>query len=197
MFCKNCGTQMPDGSKFCEKCGTSTDAVIQRGRQSQMDVAALKKDTPVIALGMAVIAFISGIITLFNLFDVTISSGENSAVTPVSYVLQQKNTGMVRAGNIIFGLVLLVIAIIGFLFFIKRYGINAYDSLTSASFLTKESPLFAMGLLGSIGAVLQFIFFIATGDGDGSIYTPWFTWVLLALFVGSILLDKCVLSKKK
>lgn len=25
MFCKNCGTQLPDGSKFCGKCGSSTD----------------------------------------------------------------------------------------------------------------------------------------------------------------------------
>ncbi len=25
MFCKNCGTQLPDGTKFCSSCGSSTD----------------------------------------------------------------------------------------------------------------------------------------------------------------------------
>lgn len=25
MFCKNCGTQLPDGTRFCSSCGSSTD----------------------------------------------------------------------------------------------------------------------------------------------------------------------------
>ena len=26
MFCKNCGNELPDGSKFCSKCGAAVQA---------------------------------------------------------------------------------------------------------------------------------------------------------------------------
>ena len=29
MFCSTCGTQLPDNSKFCDNCGTATDAPVQ------------------------------------------------------------------------------------------------------------------------------------------------------------------------
>ena len=35
MFCSNCGTQMPDGSKFCASCGNQMSAPIQAAQPVQ------------------------------------------------------------------------------------------------------------------------------------------------------------------
>ena len=33
MFCPNCGTKLPDDSKFCENCGTALGGVITEEKQ--------------------------------------------------------------------------------------------------------------------------------------------------------------------
>ena len=35
MFCSNCGTQMPDGSKFCASCGNQMSAPVQAAQPVQ------------------------------------------------------------------------------------------------------------------------------------------------------------------
>lgn len=53
MFCRNCGQQLPDGSLFCPRCGTS----VQAGASPVQD-----KNQP--APGMAVLSFFLPIVGL-------------------------------------------------------------------------------------------------------------------------------------
>ena len=169
----------------------------QQAPQQQMDFASLKKYTPFIAVGMAVIALIFGILVLFNCFDVTVSSlGYTSPAYDVSLLLEDSDTAMIQVGNILFGLILIVIAAVGGLFFAKNFGVKIYDSLTSVPFIKKDSPLFAMGALGAIGALFHFICFLCSGPTGISVNTPWFTWVILVVFAGIAAVDKFVFEKK-
>ena len=45
MFCKNCGTPMKDGAKFCPKCGARQEAADQ-GRMEQASTAAPSPKKP-------------------------------------------------------------------------------------------------------------------------------------------------------
>lgn len=206
MFCEKCGFHLSDDSKFCEKCGASLQPNNQPAPQQQGGINSLKQYTPLIAVGLAVIALIFAIIILFNLFDVTATVsmggfGSASDSGPVADVIEGGEMGSISVGNVIFGLILVVIAAVGGLFFAKKFGVKIYDSLTSVPLLAKESPLFGMGVLGAIGAVIHFICFLCAGKSEGgfslSISTPWFTWVLLVLFAGIAVLEKFVFNKKK
>ena len=42
MFCKNCGNQIPDGVRFCPKCGKVTGAVLSN--QSAINQNAANKN---------------------------------------------------------------------------------------------------------------------------------------------------------
>ena len=177
--------------------------------QQPMNIASLKKYTPFIAVGMAAIALIFGIIVLFNMFDVsaTVSAGSwgsQTASGDVSEILEGDGMGIIQVGNIIFGLVLIVIAAVGGLFFAKNYGVKIYDALTAVPFVKKDSPLFAMGALGAIGALIHFICFLCAGSSESSfgvtasvsVSAPWFTWVILIVFAGIAALDMFVFNKK-
>lgn len=173
-------------------------------------LAAVKQYTPFIAVGMAAIALIFGIITLFNLFDVsaTLSAGSygtNTSSGPVADLIGEDGMGMLLVGNIIFGIILIAVAAIGGLFFAKNYGVKVYDSLTAIPFVTNESPLFVMGALGAIGAILQFICYLFAGTSESmfgitasiSISVAWFTWVILVVFTAVAVFDMFFLNKKK
>lgn len=65
MFCKNCGTQMNDGTKFCPSCGANQDAQQSRGaapQSSQSDVEQNK--------GMAILSYL-GFLVLIPFFAAT------------------------------------------------------------------------------------------------------------------------------
>ena len=40
MFCKNCGKELPDGSRFCEKCGTAQDIIAAGTRTAEVQATA-------------------------------------------------------------------------------------------------------------------------------------------------------------
>ena len=42
MFCSRCGAQIPEGSKFCEKCGTSIDQPIEASNKKEPKKGLLK-----------------------------------------------------------------------------------------------------------------------------------------------------------
>ena len=61
MFCKKCGSQIPDGSTFCSECGAATDAVPVESTANERSINAFvaklaankKRLTGIIAVGAA------------------------------------------------------------------------------------------------------------------------------------------------
>lgn len=75
MFCKNCGTQLPDNATFCSKCGTKLGEGQQMGvrPQSQQKAGgkaanALRKRKVLIGLGVGVVGVILVILLLISVF---------------------------------------------------------------------------------------------------------------------------------
>ena len=46
MFCKNCGKELPEGTRICDECGTSA------GQPTQVKVKNTGKDTACLVLGI-------------------------------------------------------------------------------------------------------------------------------------------------
>jgi len=83
MFCKNCGQQLPDDTKFCPECGTATDLAPQNAYYHTQAVY-VKPTIPGKGLGIA--AMILGIIGVFASF----SSLEN-LISDVDYIKSIKH----------------------------------------------------------------------------------------------------------
>ncbi len=79
MFCGNCGTQIPDGSKFCPNCGKAVEAPVQVQNQAPVQAVPKKGGTGkligiiagvcvlILALGAGTVFFIFGRKTTINL----------------------------------------------------------------------------------------------------------------------------------
>lgn len=199
MFCKSCGTQIPDGNKFCTKCGTPVEGVAQPTAPVALNAngigAMIKPYIPFIAVGVAALSLIVGIINLFFLYDVSLSWGGYTAGSgPVSDLAFEEGCIMLSIGNVIFGIVLILVAGIGTLNFLKKFGINYYDSFV-AKFIGAD-PLFIMGVSGAGAALINVIFYAMSGEMGVSISAHWTAWVVMILFLIVGLADKFVVNKK-
>jgi hypothetical protein len=47
MFCKNCGAQLNDGTKFCNKCGAAQQEAVQQQNPMQFNQFAQPQQTPI------------------------------------------------------------------------------------------------------------------------------------------------------
>ena len=153
----------------------------------------MKNLTKYILVGVAVVALILAAMNLFGLgkMTATMSAGSlGKTQEQVSYndLKQLLGGGAVpcKLGNILFGIVNLIIAAIGFLHFGK-------DS-------NGKRPVFRMGLVGAIGAVLQILLFmLCTSSGMGmklTITPNWTTYFALILYIVCIIADMFYLRKK-
>jgi len=43
MFCKDCGSQLPDRYKFCEVCGAETDSLISENGINNLYLSSVKR----------------------------------------------------------------------------------------------------------------------------------------------------------
>ncbi len=228
MFCKNCGAQLTDGTKFCSSCGTPVDAPAQPVAPVQTEapvqpvaapqasnanfdlgalVATIKKYIPIIIACLAVFALILSIINIFNLYDVsaTMSMGEESQSSsgPVSDIIGEDGFALVLVGNILFGVANLVIAAMGILYFIKKFGVNVYDMIVG-KIVKAESPLFMMCVIGAAIALIQILFYAFSGESQSmfgyeisvSVSANWTTWVAMFLYAIVGAADKFLISKK-
>lgn len=219
MFCKNCGAQISDGAKFCGVCGASQQdapqaAPVNPNAASASAPAALnlgainiKAYLKYILVGIAVLSLIFAIMNIFSTYDVkaTISAGgqklHNSAsLKDLNDAFDGKFT-MASVGNILFGIVNLVIAAVAILYFLKENNnMDLYDKYI-AKYTKGASALFVVGALGAAGALLQIVLYMickAKAMGASvSIANNWTTWFALILYAACAVVDKFVLNKKQ
>lgn len=107
------------------------------------------------------------------------------------------STGMIDAsftagyiGIIVFGVINLLIAAVGILYYLRaRNNMPMYDKLCG-SFIKAKSPAMILGLLGVVGCLLQIVLMWFTGFEYGamgqslgvSVGVHWITWVALIIY---------------
>lgn len=159
---------------------------------SQNTTITTKNLTKYILIGVAVVALILAAMNLFGLskMTATMSGGGEKMQEQVSYSELKQLLGdsafPCKLGNILFGIVNLIIAATGFLHFTKDPN--------------GKRPVFRMGLLGAIGAVLQILLYaLCTSSGMGlklTVTPHWTTYFGLVLSIGCIVADKFFLRKE-
>ena len=223
MFCKNCGAQISDNAKFCGVCGASqaetaapattaapansNSASASAGAAINLGAINLKDIVKYIAVGVAVLALIFAIMNIFSTYDVKATISALGQKGHVSYSLKELNKmtdgkfTMASVGNILFGIVNLVIVAVGVLYFLKENNkMDLYDKYI-AKYTKGKSALFVVGVLGAAGALLQIVLYMlckAKSMGASmTIGNHWTTWFALFLYAGCAALDFFVLNPKK
>lgn len=147
----------------------------------------MKDLTKYILIGVSVLALILAAVNLLGLGKITatMSGGGSKMQEQVSYNELKQLLGdsaiPCKLGNILFGIVNLIVAAIGFLHLGKR-------------------PVSRMGLVGAIGAVLQILLFaLCTSSGMGMKFTVtpnWTTYFALVVYILCIVADKFFLRQR-
>lgn len=193
MFCPKCGAQCADDAVFCGSCGNSLKADAQKpaAAAQNVDVAAtLKKNMSYIMVAIGAVAALLGLLIIFGVFEPSVTIWGQTISIPMSQI---DGNFMGILGNILFGLINLVIGAVGILYFLKnQMNMPYYDNFV-AKFLKVKEPAFLMGVAGAAGALVQFLCYKLI---DGSLNVHWITWVLLVVYAALAVVDKFVLNKK-
>ena len=190
MFCKNCGNQCAETDNVCAQCGThlkDAPEVHSAPKAASFDLAPYIR---YIALGIAALALIFGIMNLFSLYDVNASYMGLTIPVPPS-----ENTAML-IGNILYGLILLAVAGVAAMYGLKELnGMPYYDKYIAKLPLAKQ-PLTLIGGAAAAGGILQFIMYMLADVSPVSVSVHWTTWIMVLLGAGLVAVDKFVLNKK-
>lgn len=193
MFCPKCGAQCADGATFCGSCGNNLQAAPQQSAPAGQPVdiaAAVKKNMNYIMVAIGAVAALLGLLIMFGVFEPSVSIFGKSFSVPMSQI---NGNFMGILGNILFGLINLVIGAVGILYFLKnQMNMPYYDNFV-AKYLKVKEPAFLMGIAGAAGALVQFLCYKLV---DGSLNIHWITWVLLVVYAALAVVDKFVLNKK-
>lgn len=217
MFCKYCGK--PTETEICPECAAQQAQAQQAPVYAPAKPAApagLQGYVHYIAVAVAALALIFGLLTMFGAMKVNVnyslgsySDTKSMSVSDVSEMYDSANESFFMGilGNILFGVAFLGVAAIGALYFLKVFKNMPYYDQYITKFTSKlpGGPLFAMGVLGAAGCVLQFLLymFCTLKESNGLITAKLScavngcTWVLLVVSAVLIVLDKFVLNKKE
>ncbi len=214
MFCSNCGAQCADGTKFCQSCGTPLNAAPAAAPQAPAAPKAPKVKGPAplgslaptirpfLAIILAVVAVLALVLFVLNTFSIlkipataSIMGQTQTEYGKVSEVAEawksmDKSLACVYIGNILFGLINLVIAAVGALYFLKKQSNMPYYDQFVGKTLKVNNPAFYMGVAGVVGVLLQVIFFAFCGASESafgmtvkmSVGVPWLSWVALGIY---------------
>lgn len=195
MFCPKCGAQCADDAVFCGSCGNSLKGDAQKPAASQpVDVAAaVKKNMSYIMVAIGAVAALLGLLIMFGVFEPSVTIWGQTVSGPMSQI---DGNFMGVLGNILFGLINLVIGAVGILYFLKnQMNMPYYDNFV-VKFLKVKEPAFLMGVAGAVGALVQFVCYKLVDVGPTSLNVHWITWVLLVVYVVLAVVDKFVVNKK-
>jgi hypothetical protein len=62
MFCAKCGTQVEEGSKFCQKCGAAVPQTVTQAQMKSAQPAGFQPGAAIKNSGMAVASLVLGIV---------------------------------------------------------------------------------------------------------------------------------------
>ena len=215
MFCSNCGAQCADGTKFCQSCGTPLNAAPApeapaapaapkapkaKGNAVLGNLApTIRPFLALILAGVAVLALVLFVLNTFSILHVPATvkmmgqkQSDYGKLSEIAEAWKQMDKSLACAyiGNILFGIVNLVIAAVGALYFLKKQNNMPYYDQFVGKFLKVKNPAFYMGAAGVAGVILQVIFFAFCGVSESmmgmtikmSIGIPWLNWVAFAIY---------------
>ena len=196
MFCPKCGAQCADDAVFCGSCGNSLKGDAQKPAAAAQPVdvaAAVKKNMSYIMVAIGAVAALLGLLIMFGVFEPSVTIWGQTVSGPMSQI---DGNFMGVLGNILFGLINLVIGAVGILYFLKnQMNMPYYDNFV-VKFLKVKEPAFLMGVAGAVGALVQFVCYKLVDVGPTSLNVHWITWVLLVVYVVLAVVDKIVVNKK-
>lgn len=196
MFCPKCGAQCADDAVFCGSCGNSLKGDAQKPAAAAQPVdvaAAVKKNMSYIMVAIGAVAALLGLLIMFGVFEPSVTIWGQTVSGPMSQI---DGNFMGVLGNILFGLINLVIGAVGILYFLKnQMNMPYYDNFV-AKYLKVKEPAFLMGVAGAVGALVQFVCYKLVDVGPTSLNVHWITWVLLVVYVVLAVVDKFVVNKK-
>ena len=196
MFCPKCGAQCADDAVFCGSCGNSLKGDAQKPAAAAQPVdvaAAVKKNMSYIMVAIGAVAALLGLLIMFGVFEPSVTIWGQTVSGPMSQI---DGNFMGVLGNILFGLINLVIGAVGILYFLKnQMNMPYYDNFV-AKYLKVKEPAFLMGVAGAVGALVQFVCYKLVDVGPVSLNVHWITWVLLVVYAALAVVDKFVLNKK-
>ena len=130
---------------------------------------------------------------MFGVFEPSVTIWGQTVSGPMSQI---DGNFMGVLGNILFGLINLVIGAVGILYFLKnQMNMPYYDNFV-VKFLKVKEPAFLMGVAGAVGALVKFVCYKLVDVGPTSLNVHWITWVLLVVYVVLAVVDKFVVNKK-
>lgn len=201
MFCKNCGNPCADTDNVCNKCGTRLKSVSP-APSTLSAPGGLAAYVPYIALGLAALALIFGIMNLFGTYDVSVTASymgmRASNSGPVSDLYEVSS--MLMIANVLYGLILIAVAGVSALYGLKELnGMPYYDQFI-AKLPYANKPLTLIGGAAAAGGILQFIMYmlvdIEAYGAKTSVSVNWTTWIMILLGAGLVAVDMLVLNKK-
>lgn len=202
MFCKNCGTQCADTDNVCSNCGTRLKAAPVAPKTTFSSGSGLAPYVSYIALGVAALALIFGIMNLFGTYDVSVTVSfmgmTESESGPVSDLYEVST--MLSVVNVLYGLIMIVVAGVSALYGLKEInGMPYYDQFI-ANLPFGNKPLTLIGGVAGAAGILQFILYMFTTIDiygvSASVSVNWTTWIMILLGVGLVAVDKFVLNKE-
>ena len=146
-----------------------------------------------IMVAIGAVAALLGLLIMFGVFEPSVTIWGQTVSGPMSQI---DGNFMGVLGNILFGLINVVIGAVGILYFLKnQMNMPYYDNFV-VKFLKVKEPAFLMGVAGAVGALVQFVCYKLVDVGPTSLNVHWITWVLLVVYVVLAVVDKFVVNKK-
>ena len=212
MYCKRCGAPTGSDATLCRECARENRPVR---RKPKGFLYTVKGYMPLIIVAMSLIALIFGILNVCSAFKVLgISTNGEERITEygttqeMDELLGYMDTsfGAGYAGNILFGLMLILAAAAGILYILKRIMNLPYYGMFIGRFVGFiGGPGFVMGGLVLIGVLLQNLLYLpCRAEMTLLTYTVtvkagvnWTTWLIMVLFGALLVLDLLLPKKKK
>ena len=213
MYCKRCGAPTGSDAQLCYDCARTSQ--LARRKKPKGFLYTVKGYMHLIILAMALIALIFGILNMCSAFKVLgISSNGEERITEYGTVQEmdellgymEKSFVAGYIGNVVFGLLCVLAAVVGVLYILKRsMKMPFYSMLVGRLFGRIGGPGFVMGVLVLLGGLLQNLLYIPC-QAEISLLTytisvkagvNWTTWLLMVLFAALLVLDLLIPKKKK
>ena len=217
MICPHCNAACEENTAVCNACGGALQEKMSKVEELKQKVTpylekyleAMKEYWSLVMVAVSALAVVMGVLNLFCLLKVY----QVTEVTDVDrgFVLISEATKNLKImggsfavgiiGNILYGLICLVIGAAGVLYFLKKYRNMPYYDQFIGKYIKTAEPAFLMGVAGVGATVLQVISYLLCCISRKDPFTRvvvgvhWLTWVMFLVF--GVFAATAFLLKKK